>query len=147
MSDDGSGQSLAQRLNHLLATTTPPGGKPPTTRELAQQVSEAGYQISHTYVARLLNGQTDDPSMRCLQALAKVFGVPPGYFVDDATAERVDRDLELLAALRDGDVRVIALGARGLSPASQETVLSVIKQVRLLEGLAESERPAASPDR
>jgi transcriptional regulator with XRE-family HTH domain len=137
MSDVGPpGQNLAERLNHLLATTTPPGGKPPTTRELAQQVTAAGYQVSHTYVARLLNGQTDDPSLRCLQALAKVFGVPPGYFVDDATAEKVNRDLELLAALRDGDVRVIALESRGLSQSSQETVLNVIKQVRKLEGLA-----------
>jgi transcriptional regulator with XRE-family HTH domain len=136
MTDEGSpGRSLAERLNHLLAASTPPGGKPPTTRELAQQVTEAGHQVSHTYIARLLNGQTDDPSLRCLQALAKVFGVPPGYFLDDATAEKVNRDLELLAALRDGDVRVIALESRGLSQSSQETVLNVIKQVRRLEGL------------
>jgi len=136
MTDEGSpGQSLAERLNHLLAASTPPGGKPPTTRELAQQVTEAGHQVSHTYIARLLNGQTDDPSLRCLQALANVFGVPPGYFVDDATAAKVNRDLELLAALRDGDVRVIALESRGLSQSSQETVLNVIKQVRRLEGL------------
>jgi len=136
MTDEGSpGQSLAERLNHLLAASTPPGGKQPTTRELAQQVTEAGHQVSHTYIARLLNGQTDDPSLRCLQALAKVFGVPPGYFVDDATAAKVNRDLEVLAALRDGDVRVIALESRGLSQSSQETVLNVIKQVRRLEGL------------
>lgn len=130
-----AGQSLAERLNHLLATTAVPGGKPLTTRELAQKVTEAGHQVSHTYVARLLNGQTDDPSLRCLQALAKVFGVPAAYFVDDATADKVNADLELLAALRDGDVRFIALGARGLSPGSQETVMNVIRQVRMLEGL------------
>ncbi len=137
MSDAGSqpGRSLAERLNHLLTATAPPSGKLATTRELAQQLTDAGHQVSHTYVARLLNGQADDPSMRCLQALAKVFGVPPGYFVDDETAEKVNRDLDLLAALRDGDVRVIALESRGLSPSSQETVLSVIKQVRRLEGL------------
>jgi transcriptional regulator with XRE-family HTH domain len=128
--------SLAERLNHVLAVTAPPGGKPLTTRELAQRVTDAGHPVSHTYVARLLNGQADDPSLRCLQALAKVLGVPAGYFVDDDTAEQVGRDLELLAALRDGDVRVIALESRGLSPSSQETVLSVIKQVRRLEGLA-----------
>lgn len=137
MSDgDPRGRSLSERLNHLLVTTSPPGGKQLATRELAQQLTDAGHQVSHTYVARLLNGQTDDPSLRCLQALAKVFGVPPGYFVDDEVAEQVDRDLELLAALRDGGVRVIALGARGLSQGSQETVLKVIEQVRRLEGLA-----------
>jgi len=138
MSDGGvpGGMSLAERLNHVLAVTAPPGGKPLTTRELAQRVTDAGHPVSHTYVARLLNGQADDPSLRCLQALAKVLGVPAGYFVDDDTAEQVGRDLELLAALRDGDVRVIALESRGLSPSSQETVLSVIKQVRRLEGLS-----------
>lgn len=134
--NDAPGASLAQRLNHLLATTARPGGKVLTTRELAQQLTDAGHQVSHTYVSRLLNGQADDPSLRCLLALAKVFGVPPGYFVDDATAEKVNRDLDLLTALRDGDVRVIALESRGLSPSSRETVLSVIKQVRKLEGLA-----------
>ena len=138
MSDGGvpGGMSLAERLNHVLAVTAPPGGKPLTTRELAQRVTDAGHPVSHTYVARLLNGQADDPSLRCLQALSKVLGVPAGYFVDDDTAEQVGRDLELLAALRDGDVRVIALESRGLSPSSQETVLSVIKQVRRLEGLS-----------
>ncbi len=141
MSDGGvpGGTSLAERLNHVLAVTAPPGGKPLTTRELAQRVTDAGHPVSHTYVARLLNGQADDPSLRCLQALAKVLGVPAGYFIDDDTAEQVARDLELLAALRDGDVRVIALESRGLSPSSQETVLSVIKQVRRLEGLAADE--------
>jgi transcriptional regulator with XRE-family HTH domain len=133
---DATGSSLAERLNHLVAATTPAGGKPPTTRELAQQVTEAGHPVSHTYIARLLNGQADDPSMRCLRALATVFGVPAGYFLDDATAAEVDRDLDLLTALRDGGARVIALNARGLSTGSQETVLNVIRQVRLLEGLA-----------
>jgi hypothetical protein len=51
-------------------------------------------------------------------------------------AEKVDRDLELFTALKDGSVRVIALEARGLSAGSQETVLNVIKQVRMLESRA-----------
>ena len=136
MSDRGSlCPSLKERLAHLMHVTVPPGGKSLTTRELARQVTEAGFRVSHTYIAKLLNGKTDDPSINCLRALGKVFGVPAAYFLHDEVTEKVNRDLDLLSAIRDGDVRIIALGARGLSPGSRESVLNGIRHLRKLEGL------------
>ena len=143
MADDTpTGHSLSEKLERLLAATTPKGKAAPTTRELAAMVTAAGYPVSHSTISLLLNGRRTDPSAKCVQALAKVFGVPLAYFVDDDVAEAVERDLTLLTALRDDGVRIIALGARGLSTGSQELVLNVIKQVRQLEGLGAEIDPA-----
>jgi ESX-1-secreted protein regulator len=128
-------QTLAQRLSRLRATTAPPGQRLPTTRSLAQQVSDAGHPVSHAYIARLLNGQADDPSLACLRALAKVFHVPLSYLVAAEASEPQDTDPDLLVAMQDEHIRLIALAAKGLTNESLETVLNVINRVRALEGL------------
>ena len=94
-----------------------------------------GPTISATYIWQLRKGIRDNPTKKHLEALAGFFGVPPAYFFDDAATKRIDAELALLVALRDGDVRQLALRASGLSPNSLRTIASMVERVRELEGL------------
>ncbi|WP_239085863.1 hypothetical protein [Streptomyces parvus] len=69
-----------------------------------------------------------NPTRHTIKALADFFGVPAGYFVDSAAAERTKAEIGLLTAMRDQDVRKVALRADGLKMLS-----TVIEQARKLE--------------
>lgn len=75
--------------------------------------TRGGPTISATYLWQLRKGLRDNPNKKHLEALADFFGVSPAYFFDDESVARIDAELELLAALREGSVRQIALRATG----------------------------------
>jgi transcriptional regulator with XRE-family HTH domain len=134
---DGAGQrrTLAQKLDHLFATVRPAKGEY-THEEVATAIRErGGPTISATYVWQLRKGLRDNPTKNHIEALAGFFGVPPAYFFDEDTAAQIDAELELLAAIRDANVRSLALRAQGLSPESLDTIAEMIERVRKLEGL------------
>jgi hypothetical protein len=85
--------------------------------------------------------------MKHVEGLAAFFGVPVNYFFNDDVAARVDAELDLLVALREGPIRQIALRAAGLSTESLQAIAEMIEHVRRLEGLPESPpgRSAAGP--
>ncbi|WP_369068771.1 XRE family transcriptional regulator [Kineococcus terrestris] len=128
---------MAAKVDHLFRTVRPAKGEY-SYEHVATAIREAGGPtISAAYLWMLRNGKRDNPTMRHLEALASFFGVPPGYFFDDALAARVDDQLALLATLRDVDVRRVALRASGLSSESLSTIAEMIERVRELEGLPE----------
>ena len=128
-------KSLAEKIDHLFRTVHPSKGEY-THQQVADAIEEAGGPtISATYLWQLRNGKRDNPTMRHLEALSSFFGVPPAYFFDDEVTERIDAELELLAALRDASVRHVALRAAGLSEESIGTIVDMIEHVRKLEGL------------
>ncbi|MFJ9694032.1 XRE family transcriptional regulator [Kitasatospora sp. NPDC101183] len=134
--------SLAERLDRLFRTVHPAGRDEYTYEEVATAIRESGTTISHTYVWQLRKGVRDNPTMRHLEGLAKFFGVPASYFLDeDVTA--IDAQLQLLAALRDAPVRTIALRASGLSPSGLAAIQAMVEHARTLEGLPDD--PAAPP--
>ncbi|MFI6151437.1 helix-turn-helix domain-containing protein [Kitasatospora sp. NPDC051170] len=133
--------SLAERLDRLFRTVHPAGREEYTYEEVATAIREAGTTISHTYVWQLRKGVRDNPTMRHLEGLAKFFGVPASYFLDEDTTA-VDAQLELLAALRDAPVRAIALRASGLSPSGLAAIQAMVEHARSLEGLPEGDGPA-----
>ena len=137
MGEDAGGQrrTLASKLDHLFATVRPAKGEY-THEEVATAIRErGGPTISATYVWQLRKGLRDNPTKHHIEALAGFFGVPPAYFFDAETAAEIDAELELLAAIRDGNVRSLALRAQGLSPESLDTIADMIERVRKLEGL------------
>jgi transcriptional regulator with XRE-family HTH domain len=127
--------SLADKLDHLFAVVRPPKGE--YTYEQVSKAIEArgGPTISAAYVWQLRKGLRDNPTKRHLEALADFFGVPPSYFFDQDTAERIDDQLRLLAALRDARVSGLALRASGLSEESLSAIAAMIEQARKFEGL------------
>ncbi len=101
--------------------------------------------LSPAYIYALRKGQRDNPTKRHLELLASFFGVTPAYFFDEEAARRIEQQLDLLAAFRDGEVRRLAARASGLSPASLTGILKMVDAARAIEGLpaedAGEERP------
>jgi len=143
--EPSTGKSLAEKVDHLFATVRPAKGEYSYEYVSTAIRATGGPTISAAYLWMLRKGQRDNPTMKHLEALASFFGVPPGYFFDDALAERVDEQLSLVAALRDGDVRRVALRAAGLSSASLATISDMVERVRALEGLPEDPTTDAPP--
>lgn len=139
MEDDQS-PTFAQLLDHLFQEVHPPSRGPYTYAEVAEGIRQAssgeGRGVTASAIQQLRTGAKRNPTRHTIKALADFFGVPAGYFVDGAAAERTKAEIGLLAAMRDQDVRKVALRANGLSVDSLRMVSTVIEQARKLEGLA-----------
>lgn len=148
--------TLAARLEYLFETIRPAPdelaegddlGRKYTNREITEKVNAlpGDVTISAAYVGELRRGVADDPRTSHVQALARVFGVDPGYFVDDGAARRVQGQIRLLAQLRQMDVQTVALrqvlAGTGLSKASARLVEQMVTRLQEVEGQA-----AASTD-
>jgi transcriptional regulator with XRE-family HTH domain len=138
-------RTLAEKLDYLFQVVHPKGRGEYTYRDVAQAINDAdaGTTISASYLWQLRRGDKDNPTIRHVEALAKFFGVPPSYFLDDAAADEITAQLELLAAMRDSEVREIALRASDLSDAALKMIKSVIENTRELEGLKNTDRQTA----
>ena len=128
---------LATRLEHLFATVHPRNRGPYTNEEVAEAANkEAGRKLlSTTGIWQLRKGQRTEPSYQRLVALANFFGVKPEYFYDDLVARRTDEELEVLAAMRDKDVRDVAMRSAKLSSDSLAAVKAMIDAAYKLEGI------------
>jgi transcriptional regulator with XRE-family HTH domain len=130
--------SLSDKVDRLFRTIHPPGRGEYSFEEVADAIRQrGGPTISATYVWQLRRGLRDNPTKKHIEALADFFGVPPSYFFNDDDAKRVDAELELLTALRDGHVRQVALRAFGLSAESLDAIRDMVERVRKLEGLGD----------
>ncbi|AEV84172.1 hypothetical protein ACWT_3149 [Actinoplanes sp. SE50] len=144
--------SLAARLDHLFDTIRPTAaelgehdqpGRRYTNREIADRVNAVAgtmpgaVTISAAYIGELRRGVATDPRTSHVQALARAFGVDPGYFVDDEAARRVQEQIGLLNELRRMDVRQVALRRvlqdSGLSTASALLVEQMVARLHEVE--------------
>src|SRR5947209_2339430 len=129
-------RSLSEKLDRLFQTVRPRDGGEYSFEEVAEALrTRGGPTISATYIWQLRKGLRDNPTKHHLEALADFFGVSPAYFFDDEAAERIDAELDLLTAIRDAQVRQLALRAMGLSTESLATITEMVERVRKLEGL------------
>ncbi|MFI9076360.1 helix-turn-helix domain-containing protein [Streptomyces sioyaensis] len=126
--------SIASRLDHLFRCVCPTGQGEYSYSAVAEAIrTEQDVSISHTYIWQLRTGRRDNPTIQHLTALAKFFGVPVSYFLDDEEAKKITTELELLAALRQANVTEIALRAADLSPDSRESMASMVRKIWELE--------------
>ncbi len=140
MAAEDEPSSLARKLNRLFETIHPASRGEYSPEEVARAISDAGEgSISPAYIYMLRKGQRDNPTKRHLELLAGFFGVTPAYFFDDEAAQRIEEELELLAAFRDGGIRRLAARASGLSPRSLSGILRMIEAAREIEGLPEQQ--------
>lgn len=120
--------TLAGRLDHLFRVVHPRNRGEYTYEEVAQALRAAGGPtISASYIWQLRKGVKDNPTKHHLEALATFFGVPVAYFFDDSDEGEIDQQLELLAALRDSNVRNVALRAGQLTDKGRDAVLALIE--------------------
>jgi transcriptional regulator with XRE-family HTH domain len=128
-------RSLADKIDRLFSVVRPAKGEY-THEQVAKAIEErGGPTISASYLWQLRKGLRDNPTKKHLEALASFFGVPPSYFFDEQESERIDAELDLLAALRDSSVRQVALRASGLSPQTLRAITDMIERARQIEGL------------
>ncbi|NAZ82779.1 XRE family transcriptional regulator [Kineococcus sp. R8] len=129
-------RTLAEKVDLLFRTVHPAKGGEYSYEHVAKAIRDrGGPSISGSYLWLLRKGERDNPTLRHLEALAGFFGVPPGYFFDDDLSDSVQDQLALLALLRDGDVRKVALRTSGLSRESLQALGEMVDRVRKLEGL------------
>jgi transcriptional regulator with XRE-family HTH domain len=125
--------SLAEKIDKLFKSITP-GGREYTYDEVARGCSElSGGTFSKTYIWQLRTGQRDNPTKRHLEALAAFFHVPVAYFFDEDTAERIDTQIALASAMRNAEVRDIALRAMSMDDAGRASLLRIIAEVTGLQ--------------
>jgi transcriptional regulator with XRE-family HTH domain len=119
--------SISGKLDRLFRATSHPE---PSYMSVAEAIRDSqGVAISHTYIWQLRTGRRDNPTVAHLTALARYFGVPVAYFIDDEVTHRVDGQLELLRSLRSAEVTEIALRAADVSPDGRKAITEAIRKV------------------
>ncbi|OBK38556.1 XRE family transcriptional regulator [Mycobacterium sp. 1245111.1] len=132
-----SGSStLAERLNRLFEVMRRPTEPQLSNAAAAEAITkQTGVSISAAYLWQLRNGMKDNPTLAHLRAIARFFGLPPSYLIDDDPDPNIEAQLTLLQALRDTGVRDLAMRASGLTPQALDSVAAMIDHVRQLEQL------------
>ncbi|WP_439955947.1 helix-turn-helix domain-containing protein [Nocardia kruczakiae] len=133
---DGEPTELAAKINRLLAVMHPPSEPPLSNVAAAEAITKAtGTSISAAYLWQLRSGVKSNPTVAHLRAIAKFFGVPPSYLLDNGTDAALDSQLSLLQAMKDAGVRNLALRASGLTPRTLSSIASIVDRARELENL------------
>lgn len=125
--------NIAERLTKLIETVRRPDGSRWTDRTIAEALTDAGYKVSHTTIWALRTGETSNPPVGTLQALADLFGLTVAYFLDENEAARIDPQLELADRLRDANVRALALRAADMSPETLRSAMAILDQIAEIE--------------
>ncbi|SDP60794.1 Helix-turn-helix [Pedococcus dokdonensis] len=128
---------LANKLQRLFRTIPQPDGRGWYTNEVVvRELAAGGVPVTVQHLSNLRNGRRDNPSARLLAGIAKVFGVPVGYFFDSAEEKRVNEDLETLSQLR----RMGGLRLRGdLDAEGLVQLLGALKEIQRMEGKGNGE--------
>jgi transcriptional regulator with XRE-family HTH domain len=118
--------TLAGRIERLFAVHRPPDDPERHWRnsEVIAATRAAGRDLSESHLSELRRGIKTNPTMKTLDAIATFFDVRVGYFVDDAVAIDVERELcsrqeqfEARALQRRVDLEAEQLAARELQRA------------------------------
>jgi transcriptional regulator with XRE-family HTH domain len=137
--------TLAEKIDTLFQVVRRPNREQFSHEEVAKACREAtGESFSAPYLWQLRTGRRTNPTKRHLEALAQFFQVPTSYFFDEGQSTAIAKELELLAALRDAEVRSVALRAVNLSREGIGTISDMIdviaRRERELEENREKER-------
>lgn len=135
---ENANKTFAQRLDLLFQATHPAGRSEVSYQEVAEALANAGGPtVSSTYLYMLRTGRRENPSASLIQALARYFRVPAGYFLDDEVAAEYAEQLRLLQAVRDSGTAGVALRAQGLSAESRAALTALLDRLRAADGLRE----------
>ena len=81
-------------------------------------------------------GRRDNPTHKHLFRAGRLLRRLPNYFFKQAEADRDAVPPELAAALKNNDVRDMALRAAGLSDRALRAIRDMVENARTVEGLA-----------
>jgi len=113
--------TFAEKVNQVFETVHPPGRPPYTNREVSRWLEENSTNgeptLSENYIGLLRTGKSRNPTIQTIEALARFFGIPPAYFLENgASSSAIHEELQLIASLRDAKVHGIAARAAMLDP-------------------------------
>lgn len=146
MTQNSVAPTLADKLDRLFKVVRPPGlEREYTFKEVSAALAQrGGPATTPNYLYLLRSGRRDNPGKKLLEALAAFFGTNVSYFYDTtAWSQQLDDEMRLLAALRDGSIRQLALRSLDLSPGNLTHIMGIVDQVRALEGLPAGAQPPA----
>ncbi|MFE7744483.1 hypothetical protein [Nocardia sp. NPDC057455] len=117
--------ALSRKINRLFAVVHPRDAPERSVESVALQAGELlGRPVPPGYLARLRDGEFDDENAgaavdaQILAAVARSFGVAADYLLTRGpAADAIDRELELLATMRDANVASIALRGSNIDRA------------------------------
>jgi transcriptional regulator with XRE-family HTH domain len=127
-------RSLAGKVNWLIDKARPGGRGSYSNAEVADLIERVtGERVSYTTIWKLRNGQAANPQMKLIEAMARTFGVPPGFFFGDydtGQAGLLQEEVELLALVRSTSISATQLRAiLGLSPAARQAIIDFVAAV------------------
>ncbi len=127
-------RSLADKVNWLIDRARPGGRGSYSNAEVADLIERAtGERVSYTTIWKLRNGQAANPQMKLIEAMARTFGVSPGFFFGDydtGQAGLLQEEVELLALVRSASISTTQLRAiLGLSPAARQAIIDFVVAV------------------
>ncbi|GAA1991335.1 helix-turn-helix domain-containing protein [Amycolatopsis minnesotensis] len=139
-------KSFAALLWHLIETVHPPDRPPYSYREIAAGIeARGGTTMSSTYINQLATGKRENPGINAVQALADFFGVPIGYFADDAVTEEINAQLRAITQWRDGEALATAERIMSLEPRDRRTVTSLLDSLESYEAQPRATRRRRKP--
>jgi len=156
--DAAAGALFGERLNSLFATRPDPAtGQPYSLRDVSEGTNGL---VSRAYLSTLRRGGVAMPGLQIIEALARFFGVPTGYFLGHDTSDvpgagspsndtsATDEDAAVRLALADPMVREIALKVKDFGPEEWKLMIGMVESQMTLRRLAadrERTTPAPSP--
>jgi ESX-1-secreted protein regulator len=144
MTATGMTASFREKLERLFVAVRHPDGSQYSLADVAAAVNaEGSAKLSASYLSELRSGRKDNPSIWVVSALARFFGQPIEYFLDDrdpvasrddhgdavVAMDRLSSDDRLRRALDSHDVRRIAMRASRLTPEDRDRVADLIERL------------------
>ncbi|MFE7800037.1 hypothetical protein [Nocardia sp. NPDC057440] len=132
MTDDAAARAnlaLSQKINRLFATVHPRSAPERSTSSVAEHVSgQLRREVRERDIDKLRRGEFDEAAaavdVTVLTAIAQCFGVSADYLTTSGQAAiAIDRELELLATMRDANVASIALRGSDIDPATLTAII------------------------
>jgi len=144
-------KTLADKVNWILDKAHPAGRGRFSDAEVCFRIHAAtGEQISTTTIWKLRNGQLTNPQLRVIEALAKTFGVPAGFFLDDYDEDKLGlwrEQVELLALIRDAGITAAEFRAfLGLDAEGRKAVAGLIERAARGDAPAPGHAQGAAPE-
>ena len=126
-------KTLADKVNWVLDMAHTAGRGRLSDAEVVFKIHEVtGEKISTTTIWKLRNGQLTNPQLRVIEALARTFGVPAGFFLDDYDEGKLGlwrEQVELLALIRDSGITAAQFKTiLGLDDEGRRVVADLIRR-------------------
>ena len=128
LTPDAGEETFAARLRYLFAATRRRDGSRWTLNAVARAT---GGRVSAQQVYALYTGQSANPMLETIRALAEVFGVEPEYFVQAGALHRIQTRHEAEYATLEADPHIAFVSRRmgNLSAADKALIVDFVRRL------------------